>query len=109
MVSWNLPLLLLIVYGSICFAGVFVNQRLVSRFRTKRPDLVAKYLPEASDRLAHPKKLVFFLKPSTAKILADDQELLRLRNRLVWLVVCIPVFLIVTAVLMVLVVTLKLF
>jgi len=103
-----LPLFLLFAYGGLCFAAVLCNQRLLRLFRMKRPDLVTRYLPEASNQLRHPRKLFFFLKPSTAKILADDQELLQLRTRLICIIWCIPFYLIVTAVLMILAIVLKL-
>ncbi len=108
MVSGWLPLLLLIAYGALCLAAVYVNQRLLRMFLTKRPDLVARYLPEAAIHGRHPKKLFFFLKPSTAKLLADDPELLRLRQRFIWLLWCIPLYLLLIALFIVLAMVLKL-
>src|SRR5512137_1721717 len=103
-----LPLLLLFVYGGLCLSAVLCNQRLLRLFLTKRPDLVARHLPEAFGRWRHPRKLFFFLKPSTAKVLADDQELLQLRTRLIRIIWCIPLYLIITAGLMILAMALKL-
>ncbi|MFH0794167.1 MAG: hypothetical protein V2A74_09065, partial [bacterium] len=72
----------------------FVGHRLLNRFRTKRPDLVVDYLPEAANHFAHPSKFFFFLKPSSAKLLADEPELLRLRKIFIWLLWSIVLYLI---------------
>ena len=101
-------IVLFVGYLGLCLASVFVNQRLLRQFVTKRPDLAAKYLPEAAGSLAHPKKLLFFLKPVAAKILSGDQELLQLRNRLVSLVWGLVLYLILILVLMLVAATIKL-
>jgi len=104
MTSEWLTLLLLMSYLGLCVAAVLINQRLLKVFTAKRPDLVAKYLPEATVRNRHPQKFFFFLKPSAAKILAGEAELLKLRRYLIWLSVCILVFLLIIVIMMILVV-----
>ncbi len=87
-----LPFLTVFAYGALCCAVVFTNHQLLKAFLKKRPDLMLKHCPELGASGRHPKKLFFFMRPSTAGILSDDPELLRLRNRLVKLVWCIPIF-----------------
>jgi hypothetical protein len=107
MVSGLLPLVFLAAYAGLCLLAVLTNQHLLKAFATQRPDLVRKHLPECATRGRHPNKLFFFLKPSTAKILAAEPQLLQLRNRLVWLVWCLAIYLMVLAGLLVLAAVVK--
>jgi hypothetical protein len=86
MVAHWLPVIFFGFYALLTVALVLTNQKLLKGFVNKRPDLVGTHFPEAGVAGRDPRKLFFFLKSSTANILADDAQLLRLRNRLVWLV-----------------------
>ena len=82
----------MMTYLCLCAAITWIGHRLLNRFRTRRPDLVANYLPEAADHFRHPSKLFFFLRPTTVKILSGEPELLRLRRWLIRLLWAVPIF-----------------
>lgn len=96
---------IMLVYGLLCIRFGVVSHRLGRQFVAKRPDLMAKYLPEAGSGLRHPRKLLFFLTPLAAKVLSDDKDLLRLRNQLVYLVWSIGLYIVLSFLLFVAVVT----
>ena len=69
---------------------------------------MTKHMPEAADGLANPKKLFFFLKPSTEQVLAGSPDLLRLRRRLILLIWYSLAYLFLTALLLISAMVLKL-
>ena len=83
MISGWVPFLLVGLYFCLCIATAVSAQQMLVIFRSKRPDLVNRHMPDAFDHFADPRRLFFFLKSSTAVIFAGDQELLQARKRLI--------------------------
>lgn len=107
MITGWIPLLLFATYMGLTLAAVFTNHRLLRMFVAKRPDLVRKHFPEAAVEGRNPTKLFFFLRPSTATLLANDQQLSRLRNRLVCLLYSLLTLLFLIVILMLIALNLK--
>ncbi len=69
MISGWVPFLLVGLYFCLCIATAVSAQQMLVIFRSKRPDLVNRHMPDAFDHFADPRRLFFFLKSSTAVIL----------------------------------------
>ena len=84
-VTWIIPLLFMLVIGSLWGTTAYLNHSLVKAI-AKKPDLLRQF-PEAGWSISDPAKLFFFLSEASRVLLSKEPQLLKRRKLLIWFLV----------------------
>jgi len=85
MENGTIPLAWFVSVGLLWAVTIYYGHRLRQNFVAKYPEVASKEIPYAFSHFAHPEKAIYFFRRKARDVLRNDGQLLKQRQRFVYL------------------------